>query len=93
MSSFSGRWVAVACIGLLVASSGCSWLHRGGHKCREPGMSTGLANGPGLVVPQGLDAPDTRGAVHIPDLKEPELPRSAKDPCLSSPPDYKTNQP
>ena len=52
-------------------------------------LSTGLANGPGLVVPQGLDAPDTRGAVHIPDLKEPEQPRSAKDPCLSSPPDYK----
>ena len=56
-------------------------------------MRSGRANGPGLALPPGLDAPDARGAVRIPELKEPEQPRSASDPCLSTPPDYKTSQP
>jgi hypothetical protein len=78
---------------VLAAASGCSWFHRGGQKCREPAMRSGLANGPGLALPPGLDAPDPRGAVRIPELKEPEQPRSAGGACLSTPPEYKTGQP
>jgi hypothetical protein len=39
-------------------------------------------------VPPGLDAPDTRNALPIPPLSEPERPRKAEDPCLDAPPKY-----
>ncbi len=94
MRSSWGKWVLLAgMLAVLSATSGCSILHRGGHRCREPAMQTSLANGPGLTLPPGLEAPETRGAVRIPELKEPEQPRSARDPCLSAPPDYKTGAP
>ncbi|MCC7462306.1 MAG: hypothetical protein IT480_07570 [Gammaproteobacteria bacterium] len=73
----------------LVSMAGCSWFHRGSPKCREPSLPVGLANGASLKIPAGLDAPDARGAVRIPELKEPETPRGKKDPCLSVPPAYK----
>ena len=87
--------VALA-LGLIVAMAalaGCSRFHRGGiTKCREPALPASLANGAGLQLPPGLDAPDARGAVRIPELNEPEQPRGKKDPCLSAPPSYKTGQ-
>jgi uncharacterized lipoprotein len=75
---------------VLLALSGCSWFHHGNRaKCREPVIGAGARNLPPLKVPAGLDAPDTRNAIKIPPLTEPEAPRSLKDPCLSSPPSYK----
>jgi hypothetical protein len=90
-----GNWVVLAgMLAVLVTASGCSWSHhRSSRKCREPAMPSGLANGSGLAVPPGLDAPDQRGAARIPQLKAPEQPRSASDPCLSTPPNYATSQP
>jgi uncharacterized lipoprotein len=78
---------------VLMATASCSWFRHGSPKCHEPAMQGNLANGPPLQMPPGLDAPDTRGAVRIPQLTEPERPRSPNDPCLSAPPDYKTAQP
>jgi len=82
----------VAVLGMiLVSSAGCSWLHHGKRaKCREPTIGTNAKNLPPLRVPSGLDAPDTRNAVKIPPLTEPEHPRGLRDPCLSSPPSYKS---
>jgi hypothetical protein len=89
-----GRWMMLAgMVTVLAATSGCSMFHHGSPKCREPALSPGLVNGPALALPPGRDAPDARGAVRIPELNEPEQPRSAKDPCLSTPPDYKISQP
>jgi len=76
---------------ILAASSGCSWFHHGSRaKCREPTIGANAKNLPPLKVPEGLDVPDTRNAVKIPPLNEPEHPRGLKDPCLSSPPSYKS---
>jgi len=75
----------------LASSAGCSWFHHGSRaKCREPTIGANARNLPPLKVPSGLDAPDTRNAVKIPPLTEPEHPRGLKDPCLSSPPSYKS---
>jgi hypothetical protein len=89
-----GRVAVLACLGVALAMvGGCSWFHRGADKCREPAMPANLVNGAGLQVPAGLDAPDPRGAVRVPELSEPEPPRSRRDPCLSMPPAYKTASP
>jgi hypothetical protein len=81
--------IRILCL-LLVAASlvSCSRLHlRKGAVCREPQVPISANNAP-LKVGPGLDLPDTRNAVKVPDLKEPEKPRSKSDPCLSRPPAY-----
>jgi hypothetical protein len=40
---------------------------------------------PALKMPAGLDGPDTREAMQVPPLTEPEVPRPAKGPCLEEP--------
>lgn len=77
---------------LLLPLSGCSWMHHGKHsaKCREPAVGGAAQNMPPLKVPPGLDAPDTRNAIKVPPLDEPERPRAPGDPCLSMPPSFKT---
>jgi hypothetical protein len=76
------------------ALQGCAWMpwvHRNPNrveKCREPALPALVPSIPLLKAPEGLDPPDTRNAVKIPDLTSPDKPRSPKDPCLSTPPSY-----
>jgi uncharacterized lipoprotein len=76
----------------LFALSGCSWMHHGKRsaKCREPAVGGEAKNMPPLQVPSGLDAPDTRNAIKVPPLDEPERPHAKGDPCLSMPPNFKS---
>jgi uncharacterized lipoprotein len=68
----------------------CSWMHRNRvSSCRETTLVTEARNLPPLKVPPGLDAPDTRNAIKVPELNEPERPRGPHEPCLSQPPSYK----
>lgn len=67
----------------LVLLSGCG-VFRG--NCHEPGAYTKAQSIPLLNIPPGLEAPDTRGALRIPELHEPERPRGPGDACLESPP-------
>jgi hypothetical protein len=77
-------WVALLA-GLSLSS--CSWMHRGGEKCREPLVPSNVQNNALLHAAPGLDAADTRNAISIPPLTEPEKPRAKSD-CLSLPPSY-----
>jgi hypothetical protein len=43
---------------------------------------------PPLNVPPGLDAPDTRNALKVPELKTPDRPRTDAEGCLDAPPSY-----
>ena len=73
-----------------LALAGCSWMHRNRvSSCREDTVVIEARNLPPLKVPPGLDAPDTRNAIKVPELAEPERARSAHEPCLSRPPSYK----
>jgi uncharacterized lipoprotein len=77
---------------LLLALGGCSWMHHGRHgaRCREPAVGGEAKNLPPLKMPPGLDAPDTRNAIKVPALNEPERPRAPGEPCLSMPPSFKS---
>jgi 2-oxoglutarate decarboxylase len=66
--------------------SGCGRFS--GSNCNKPQMYAQAQSVPALKVPAGLDAPDTRAALRIPELNEPEAPRGAGDPCLEMPPPY-----
>jgi len=81
----------MACLSLAaLALSGCSWRHRNRvSSCRENTVVTEAKNLPALKVPPGLDTPDTRNAIKVPELAEPERAHSKHEPCLSRPPSYK----
>lgn len=93
MSGIAARSLQLAaCALLLLAQPGCSWMHHGKHhaSCREPPIGGGSKNLQPLQVPPGLDTPDTRNAIKVPALNEPERPRMPADPCLSQPPSFKS---
>ena len=72
---------------ILLPLAGCKLLTRA-NSCDKPGEYESAQNMPPLKVPAGLDAPDTRASLPIPDLAEPEKPRQPGDPCLDAPPPY-----
>jgi hypothetical protein len=76
----------------LVALGGCHLFHRhSGHNntCNDPQRYVGAQSIAPLKTPVGLNAPDTKGALRIPDLNQPPPPpRTRSDPCLDSPPTF-----
>jgi hypothetical protein len=80
----------VACVIALVAIAGCNPFRRGERvaACNKPQLYAAAEAVPPLQIPVGLDAPNTRAAMRIPDLNEPEAPRRPGDPCLDAPPKF-----
>ena len=76
----------------LVALCGCHFFHRHSGKnntCNDPQRYANAQSIAPLKTPIGLNAPDTKGALHIPDLNQPPPPpRTRSDPCLDSPPSF-----
>jgi len=68
--------------GALLLMAGCQTLG----SCKNPLTDATAQNLGPLKMPVGLDGPDTRQAVAIPPLAEPEAPRTPGDPCLDEPP-------
>jgi uncharacterized lipoprotein len=89
---------ALASAAILVALAGC---HNGltkrlfhAKECNKPQMYSTAQSVPLLKVPVGVDAPDTRSALHIPALNEPAPPpRKVTDPCLDAPPLFAAPRP
>jgi opacity protein-like surface antigen len=84
---------AVMCALIVLGASGCASFHHKKSKtnaanCPEPPITADIKNMPPLRVPAGLDAPDTRNAIKVPPLTEPQVARAPTDPCLSAPPSF-----
>jgi uncharacterized lipoprotein len=83
MSRFLSLSLMLAASALL---AGCGTVFKA--TCAKPeDYASAVDNGP-LKVPAGLQGPDTRGALAVPPLQEPERPRAADEPCLDAPPRY-----
>ena len=88
--------VRLACVVFALALlPACSWMpFRHGSKegkvndCNKPQLYEQAASTPPLRIPDGLDALNTRGALRIPELREPEAPRKLTDACLEEPPKF-----
>jgi uncharacterized lipoprotein len=83
------RWVQIggmfSCLVLLGACSGFR-----ARNCNKPEVYAAAENRAPLRIPVGLDGPDTRAALKIPELNEPEVPRGQNDNCLEEPPPLAT---
>lgn len=75
-----------------LATAGCNPFRRhsaDSELCKEPVGYAEAQEGKTLIIPAGLEAPDTRNALRIPDLSTPEPPpRTKGDGCLDEPPNY-----
>lgn len=59
--------------------------------CHDPAPYTRAESAAPLEIPPGLDAPNIRNALKIPELNAPAPPpRKHGDPCLDAPPQYVT---
>lgn len=72
------------------ALSGCHTLRAFTQSsCPEDrGAYTKAASIPPIRVPVGIDPPDTKSALQLPPLNEPDLPPGAKGACLDEPPRF-----
>ncbi|HNR22468.1 MAG TPA: hypothetical protein PKL49_05530 [Steroidobacteraceae bacterium] len=80
------RNVIVALL-LGVVLAGCRTFGGGG-SCNKPREYTNSESIPALKVPPGMDVPNTRGALRIPELDTEERVRGPGDPCLDEPPPF-----
>lgn len=73
---------------LAVILAGCKSFGGGGGGCDKPREYTNSESIPTLQVPPGMDQPNTRGAMRVPELDTPERVRGPGEPCLDQPPPY-----
>lgn len=79
------------CGALTAALAGCHTIHREfrAKSCNEPQAYQQARSIAPLKVPVGVDPPDTRTTLQIPQLDVPAPPpRKPTDPCLDEPPAF-----
>jgi uncharacterized lipoprotein len=83
--------LAVAVLATLL-TAGCNPFRRHSSAqevCKEPEGYAQAKEAKQLTIPAGLETPDTRSALRIPDLSTPEPPaRTRGQGCLDEPPTY-----
>jgi uncharacterized lipoprotein len=83
------------CLALVAMSlpvAGCGWLPDAYSGCDEARPYQSARQAEPIRVPAGADQPDTRNALRIPDVKNPELPPEPGR-CLDHPPTYGAARP
>ena len=92
-----GSIAKVASFAVLLALSGCHpfrWMAKIGGTCHDKKPYMTARTVAPLVIPPGLDPPDTGSALKIPQLNTPVPPaRKEGDPCLDEPPSFVTAKP
>jgi uncharacterized lipoprotein len=83
------RFDRILAAALAVASlSGCHLLSSLQPNCHRPQEYQRAREVPPLIVPEGLDKPNTSGALTIPTVGLAPPPPGPKDVCLDIPPRY-----
>ena len=79
---------------LALGAAGCHLVRAvSNRQCHDTQPYMKATSAAPLVVPPGLDAPDTTNALRLPALNEPPPPpRGPKEPCLDEPPSFKVQQ-
>ena len=81
----------------MLVTAGCNPFRRHSNAnelCKEPEGYAQAREGKMLTIPAGLESPDTRNALRIPDLTTAEPPARKKgEGCLDEPPAYTLPKP
>ncbi|MEJ0039419.1 MAG: hypothetical protein WDO68_25805 [Gammaproteobacteria bacterium] len=97
MKSRTFALALLAMLATLTTLAGCNPFRRHSAQnevCKEPEAYAQAKEAKGLTIPAGLESPDTRSALRIPDLTTAEPPpRKQADGCLDQPPSYTLPKP
>lgn len=77
----------------IAAISGCHPFSRLHADCHRPQEYLKAQQNTPLIVPEGLDTPNTKDALVIPTVEVTPPPPGPKDVCLDVPPRYKAAPP
>jgi uncharacterized lipoprotein len=83
-------------VGVVCATAGCNPFRRSAanETCKVGEAYAQAQTVPSLRIPAGLESPDTRAALRVPDLSTPEPPpRTKAQGCLDEPPPYVVAKP
>jgi uncharacterized lipoprotein len=83
----------MAFVAVATLLSGCHLFHRLTPDCHTPQEYQRAVQAKPLIVPEGLDSPNTQGALVIPTVELVPPPPGPKDACLDQPPRYKPAPP
>ncbi len=87
----TSRFAALCLFAVVLALQGCRAITG---SCHDPQVYQQAQSARPLEIPPGLEAPDTRNALVIPELNEPAPPaRKEGDDCLDEPPSYRPVKP
>jgi uncharacterized lipoprotein len=78
----------VMIVAAAVTMSGCALLGKLQPNCHKPQEYQAAREVPPLIVPEGLDKPNTSGALVVPTVQLAPPPPGRKDTCLDIPPRY-----
>jgi uncharacterized lipoprotein len=84
---------ALILIAAATLTSGCHLFSKLTPDCHRPQEYQRAGQVPPLKVPEGLDTPNTQGALVIPKVDLAPPPPGPKDACLDVPPRYKPAPP
>jgi uncharacterized lipoprotein len=98
---YAGRQMKALTLGLtllaVLVTAGCNPFRRNSaaaELCKEPEGYASAVEAKSLTIPAGLESPDTRNALRIPDLSTPPPPARTKEQgCLDQPPSYTVTKP
>jgi len=76
---------------VVLALSGCGLFRPTFESCEEAPAYAEAEELPLLVVPDGVDAPNTRNALKVPAVTTPERPLNGR--CIDAPPSYSPARP
>ncbi len=79
-------------VAIALPVAGCAWMPDAYSGCDEAQPYHSARQAEPLRVPAGADLPDTRSALRIPEVKNPDLPLEPGR-CLDHPPVYAANAP
>jgi uncharacterized lipoprotein len=83
--------IAVVLLTATLAASTLVGCKSGKVLCRQSNKDyVGAKEMPPLKAPEGLEAPDTRNALKVPELATPERARGRDEACLDTPPPFTT---
>lgn len=90
----AARGALLMCAVVLPLLSGCTMYDRVFHRgrtsasCHEKPFAGNADSRPGLKVPEGLSAPDTRNAIKVPAIGADDRQPAKSGPCLAQPPNF-----
>ena len=83
--------IAVVLLTAVVSTSLFAGCKAGKVSCRQSNKDyVDAKEMPPLKAPPGLEAPDTRNSLKVPDLNTPERVRGREEACLDTPPPFAT---